>query len=342
MKLLESELYKSDLHRALQEIDLRKLDNRVVFVTGGLGLIGSSVVDLLIQYGGCKKIYVGARKKQEFDDRFGGYDKVEYIEYNALDSLDLDIEFDYLIYGAGLASPELYVSEPVETILSNFHGIQELLDYSVNNKIKRVLYISSSEVYGRNQCGDPFLENNYGIINIDNIRSSYAIAKITSEMICKAYAYEYGIDVVIVRPGHIYGPSAKVSDKRISSDFAFKAAMGKTLEMKSDGQQKRSYCYSLDCAKQILIALLKGKNTEIYNVGHDEVCTIKKMAEVYAKAGNVDLCILKPEDNMKIVFNPMNNSSLDNKKIKKLGYQDSFSLEEGLVHTVKILKEIIT
>lgn len=45
-------------------------------------------------------------------------------------------------------------------------------------------------------------------------------------MICKAYTSEYEVDTVIVRPGHIFGPSAKKDDKRISSDFAFKAAMG--------------------------------------------------------------------------------------------------------------------
>lgn len=93
------------------------------------------------------------------------------------------------------------------------------------------------------------MEDTYGEVDIDNIRSSYAITKRACK-INKAYASEYGVETIIVRMGHIYGPSAKSSDKRISSDFAFKAARGEKLEMKSAEFTGRSYCYSVDCAIQ--------------------------------------------------------------------------------------------
>ena len=157
----------------------------------------------------------------------------------------------------------------------------------------------------------------------------------------QAYFSEYGINIAIVRPGHIYGPSAKKSDKRISSDFAFKAAMGERLEMKSSDYKKRSYCYSIDCALQILKVLLKGQGGQAYNIGSDEVTTIREMTEIYAKAGNVEAIISNPTEEEKKAFNPMNNSTLDNSKIKGLGYRQVFSVEEGLTHTVEILKEII-
>lgn len=159
-------------------------------------------------------------------------------------------------------------------------------------------------------------------------------------MMCKAYSSEYDVDTIIVRPGHIYGPSAKRNDRRISSDFAFKAAHGEKLEMKSSGLQKRSYCYSVDCAIQILTALMKGEKGQAYNVGHDDVVTIKEMAEVYADAGSVTLTATEPTEDEVKAFNPMRNSALDNSKLKKLGYKDTFSVNEGLRHTVEILKEI--
>ena len=105
------------------------------------------------------------------------------------------------------------------------------------------------------------------------------------------------------------------NDKRISSDFAYKAVNGEKIEMKSTGLQKRSYCYSVDCAVQILIALIKGKSGEVYNVGHDDVTTIREMAQLYAKAGNIELIIKKPTEAEEKAFNPMNNSSLDNNKL---------------------------
>ena len=64
------------------------------------------------------------------------------------------------------------------------------------------------------------------------------------------------------------------------------------------------------------------------------------MSQIFAKAGNVELSIAEPTEEEKKSFNPMNNASLDNSKVKELGYKDTFTVEEGLMHTVKILKEM--
>lgn len=341
MRLLDSNLYRDDLEKAIRNINLDRLEEKTVFITGGLGLICSAVVDILIVYGKVKRIYVGARNREQYQDRFGGFNNVEYIPYDALAKLELEIKPDYIIHGAGLASPELYISKPIETILSNFDGVHSLLEFARKSKAKRLLYISSSEIYGKKTTEEPFKEGKYGEINIDNIRSSYAIAKMASEMLCKAYFFQYGIETVIVRPGHIYGPSAKKIDKRVSSDFAFKAAKGEKIELKSSGLQKRSYCYSVDCAIQILTVLLNGENGQAYNIGNNQTITIREMAEIYAKAGNVEVTVAEPTKVELSAFNPMNNSSLDNNKIKELGYNDNFSVVEGLMHTVLILKDII-
>ena len=158
-------------------------------------------------------------------------------------------------------------------------------------------------------------------------------------MLCKSYSSEYGVNTVIVRPGHIYGPTASLQDKKISSEFAYLAAQGRPLEMKSLGLQKRSYCYSLDCAAAILIALLNGKKGESYNIGHDEITSIRDMVQILADVGKVDFKInAATEEDLKR-FNPMDNSSLLNDKIKSIGYSDTFSVHEGLTHTVRILKQ---
>lgn len=340
MRLLESKSYKDDLEEALSQSNLDDLNGKKIFITGGLGLVCSTIVDVLICYGKTD-VYVGAKDFQRFYNRFGECKNVQFVKYDALNNIsELPVQPDYIIHGAGLASAELYISMPVETLLSNFDGLHSLLEYAKNSCLKRLIYISSSEVYGKKKTAQPFIEGSYGEIDIDNIRSSYAIAKRASEMLCKAYTSEYGIDTVIVRPGHIYGPSAKITDKRISSEFAYKAANGENLEMKSAGLQKRSYCYSIDCAIQILTAMIKGKKGEVYNIGHDDVITIKQMAEIYADEGNVDLTISDPTVAELKVFNPMQNSSLDNSKIKQLGYKDIFAVEYGLRHTVKILREL--
>lgn len=187
MRLLDSPLYNADLKKAVGSMDFSLLDGKSFFVTGGLGLIASTIVDVLLTYGKTGTIYIGARNKARFEKRYGNLERVRFVSYDALKPLKLEIVPDYIIHGAGLASPELYTLMPVETILSNIDGIHELLHFAKNNPVERVLYISSSEVYGKKSTEKPFAEDQYGEVDIDNIRSSYAVAKRASEMICKAY-----------------------------------------------------------------------------------------------------------------------------------------------------------
>ena len=165
------------------------------------------------------------------------------------------------------------------------------------------------------------------------------VSKRAAELLCRAYSSEYGVDTVIARPGHVYGPTASSTDKRVSSDFAFKAANQCPLVLKSSGLQKRSYCYCVDVAAAILTILLKGNSAESYNVGTRDVLTIKEMASIYSQAGNVPLEYTLPSEEELGAFNPMNNSSLNCDKLYLLGYENSFVAREGLEHTVRILRE---
>lgn len=345
MNVLNSELYVNDLTRAVNAFDVKEIYGKNIVVTGGLGLIGSAIVDLLLWHNKINNanisIYVAARQEKVFDCKYKSFDNIYFVEYDALNTINFKFRPDYIIHCAGSASPELYTSSPVETILSNFNGVYNLLEFCKKNCVKRLLYVSSSEVYGNKLNEDAFVEYVYGNIDIDSIRSSYSVAKRASEMLCKSYSNEYNVNTVIVRPGHIFGPTASVNDKRISSSFPFKAARGEKLEMKSAGLQKRSYCYCLDCAVAILVALVRGKYGEAYNIGHNEITTIRTMAEIVAEAANVELITATPTEQELSSFNPMNNSSLNNEKIKELGYSDTFTVFEGLSHTVQILKEMI-
>lgn len=343
--ILKNELYVSDIGKIIEKYDLSAFRNQTILITGGLGLICSSVVDILIEYN--KKnnagihIYVADINSDFYGLRYGNCSCVNYVYYDAVRSLKFNFNADYIIHGAGLASPELYVEKPVETMLSNFNGALTLLEYARNCQTKRLLYVSSSEVYGNKIEPGAFNENGFGVVDINAIRSSYAEAKRASEILCKSYSAEYNVDTVIVRPGHVYGPTASPSDNRVSSVFAYRAARGEDLEMKSSGIQKRSYCYSLDCAAAILVALLKGEKGESYNIGHNEETSIWDMADILARAGNVSLSVDAPSEEELKRFNPMSHSTLNNDKIKNIGYEDCFTVEEGLTHTVQILKNII-
>lgn len=343
MNVLRSLLYREDVERVLYKLDFEKLANKKLLITGGLGLICSAVADLLVianqkfKLNTC--IYIAARSRPKFEERFGACENVIYVAYDATQEVHFDFHVDYIIHGASLASPEKYTTEPVETMLSNIRGINNLLVYAGQEKVERVLYISSSEVYGKKKTGEAFVEGAYGSVNIDSLRSSYAISKQAAELLCKAYSSEYGVDTVIARPGHVYGPTASSTDKRVSTDFAFKAANQCSLVLKSSGLQRRSYCYCVDVAAALLTILINGNRAESYNVGTRDVLTIKEMASIYAQAGNVSLEYVLPTEEELGAFNPMDNSSLNCDKLYSLGFQSSFSAREGMEHTVKILRE---
>ena len=227
----------------------------------------------------------------------------------------------------------------METMLSNLLGLKCLLDMAVKARAKRLLYISSSEVYGRNENNQPYSEDNYGYVDILNPRAAYPSSKRAAETLCAAYGAEYGVDTVIVRPGHIYGPTITDSDDRASAQFTRAAARGEPIVMKSAGTQLRSYCHTLDCASAILTVLLMGEKGQAYNISNqNSIASIRDVAETLAREAGTSIVFIDPTDAEKKGYNLMENSVLVSEKVEKLGWRGMFNLERGIEETLKTLK----
>ena len=351
MLLYQSKQWIADLDETIESIgSLYELEKKSIMITGAAGLVCSAIVDLLIRYNETHqniiKIIAAGRWLEEMTNRFGSYMEKDYFSFSKYDASKNDNELksrcDYIIHGASNASPDMIIKEPVETMLSNFSGIKYLLDYAKNGQTKRVLYISSSEVYGNKVNKSPYQENEYGFIDLLNPRNSYSIGKRAAETLCASYSDEYGMESVIVRPGHIYGPTASPMDARVSSAWAYEAVKGHDIVMKSDGAQIRSYCYCLDCASAILTVLLRGENKQAYNISNrNSIISIKQLGEMIAHAGNVRFIREMANAQEKAAFNPMINSSLNSDKLEQLGWKGLFDAERGIEHTLKVLKDTI-
>lgn len=348
--LYESKLWIEDIDTVMGIIpELKTLEGKSVMITGAAGLVCSAIVDILFRYNDTheKKIQIIAagRWLKEMSDRFGAMvnrKDFTFVVYDASRTDNqIEVRADYIIHGASNASPQMIVKEPVETMMSNFLGMKYLLDYAKEQGAKRILYISSSEVYGKKEGTEPYREGQYGYIDLLKSRNSYSVGKRAAETLCVSYADEYGVESVIVRPGHIYGPTASPYDNRVASAWSYAVARGENIVMKSDGSQIRSYCYCLDCASAILKVLLVGEKSHAYNISNpDSIISIKEMAETLTKYANTELRMELATEEEKKGFNPMCNSSLESTSLVSLGWKGCFDAEVGFDHTVRIIKEM--
>ena len=343
--------YWDDVRLSLDSIpEVSGLYGCSILITGATGMICSSVVDLLLYMNREKnaniKIFVAGRDEKKALDRFKSLkyeNEFFFVKYDATSGTEIDIDekIDYIIHGASNANPGIYMKEPVETILANVVGLEIMLKLARKKSAKRILYISSSEVYGKKQTSNPYSEEDYGYLDILDIRAAYPSSKRTGETLCIAYENEHNLDSVIVRPGHIYGPTIQDSDNRASAQFTRDAIAGTDIVMKSKGEQLRSYCYSLDCASAMLSVLLFGEKGNAYNISNpNSICSISDIAHAIADAANVNVIFDIPTETEKKSYNLMDNSSLTSNKLEMIGWKPIYSLEHGVGRMIKILKDL--
>ena len=317
--------YKDHLSQVFQNnLPWEKLSGCRILVTGATGLIGGCLVETLManphrDYG----VYASGRNIIRAQKRFENFidkDGFHFIKYDVMEPLKSDIQFEYIIHAASGASPSEYAKHPVEVVKSNIKGIENLMEYGLKHGMKRFLYVSSGEIYGEGD-GRVFTEDYSGYVDCTSPRSCYPSSKRAAETLCISYSAEYGANVVIARPCHIYGPRFTELDNRVYAQFIRNILHGEDIIMKSTGEQFRSWCFVVDCASALLHILLKGENCQAYNIADKSSnISIRELAEMVATIGKCKVIMELPADKEKAGYSVVKKSIFSTEKLESLGW----------------------
>lgn len=343
MHIEESGRYTASLEEMLSKIDYTALQGKACLVTGAAGMLGSCIVDTL-RRAGCQVIAV-VRNLSTAEKRFGSP-----TQFFSVLCQDVCVPFtgfpnhvDYIIHAAGNADPVRFSTQPVETLMANVQGVDNLLRYGLRHGMKRFLYVSSGEVYGQpNENQEDFTEDYCGPIDLSDPRSCYPAGKRAAEVLCQSYIREHGADAVIVRPCHLFGPTMTARDNRAVSEFLRKAAAGENIQLKSAGTLERSHCYVVDAVGALLTALLKGNCGESYNIADRQYqMRICDFAEQAAAAGGCKTVYQCPSETERAGYSKSSRMVLNASRVKALGWEPMTQEAGAIVETVEILRGLI-
>lgn len=345
MNIFENEIYKKSLRKISKCLPEQTAS---FLITGASGLIGSCIADILLiacmEQDRNYKIYLMGRNKEKLEQRFGYAKKcnrVFILEQDMVQPLGDEIVFDYIIHAASNADPQTYALYPTETLISNIYGMNNILEYCRRHLTTRCIFLSSFEVYGNINDNDEYKEKQCGILDFNMIRSCYPESKRAAELLVKCYNVQYSVDCVIARLSSVYGPTMSMNDSKAHAQFIKNALKKQNIILKSEGTQKRTYCYLIDCVSGILKVLFEGKAGEAYNVANsNSVATIADVAKTVADLAGTKVVFECPTEIERRGFSVPQNCVLNCEKIEKLGWKGSYSLKSGLEETLAILKEI--
>lgn len=307
-----------------------------IVVAGGTGFLGSHLCDRLLEQGHrvvCLDNGVTGRKANVA--HLAGHPRFELIDCDVSTSIPSRVAGDRVYHLASPASPPRYLEIPIETLLTNATGTQNLLELTERCGA-RFLLASTSEVYG-NPLEHPQSERYNGNVSCTGPRSCYDEGKRYAEALTMAFHRARGLDVRIVRIFNTYGPRMNPKDGRALPNFVAQSLLRQPITVYGSGEQTRSFCYVDDTVAGIM-ALMEHPDArgEAVNVGNPAEVTLRELiAKIQALVGT-DLPLVysaMPQDD------PVRRQPDVAKAKALLGWEPRVGLDEGLRATIAWFSE---
>ena len=336
------DIFLEDIKSITNELEefYDELEGKTVLIAGGKGFLGTYFTSVLTKINETlskpMKIIVLDSLITSKDKKGGVNQNIEFLEQDISKRFEIGDNIDYIIHAASIASPPTYRKFPIKTVDVNYQGTKNLLEIAKEKKVRSMLLLSSSEIYGDPDIF-PTPESYVGKVSCTGPRACYDESKRLAETISILYFQQYKIPIKIARPFNVYGPYLNLDDGRIIPDFMNNAINKSQIIIHSDGSPTRSFCYVSDAIGGFFKLLLSKHDGIICNVGNDEEVSVKNVADTIKKivAKPISIKIIESDDPNYTKDNPQRRCP-DLCLIKKsVNYIPKIDLEEGLRRVYK-------
>ena len=292
-------------------------------VSGSTGLIGAAVVRALAAGG--DRVLAAARNVAKARKMFADVSGVEVVEWDVSHPAKISGDVDRIVHAASETASKAFVEHPDEVRRIIVEGARHALSLATEKKAKAMVFLSTMEVYGVPDK-DPVTETDFGFLDPDSVRSSYPLAKLEAERLCR----ESGLPVSIARLTQTFGPGVVRGDRRVFAQFAESVLEGRDIVMHTEGRTCRCYCYIDDAVSAILMLLEKGVPGEAYNVANPATyCSIREMAEALCAAHPSSKVIVDLAAAKGMGYAPEFKMRLSTEKLEALGWKPRVGLAEA-------------
>ena len=303
----------------------------VYVVTGGSGFIGSHIVEELLRRRETVRVIDDfSTGKRDNVENFRN--DVEVLEADIAEAKNLSDLFrgaDYVIHQAAIPSVPKSILDPIKSHNANVNGTLNVLVASRDAGVKRVVYASSSSLYG----DSPTLPKHEEMM--PNPLSPYGAQKLFGEMYCQVFTKAYGLETVSLRYFNVFGPRQDATSQYsgVLALFIPAVLQGRRPKIYGDGLQSRDFTYVQNVVEANLLACkVSGVAGEVFNVACGDRITVNSMLQQINQITGKDISPIyeapRPGD--------IKHSQADVSRAKELlGYEPKVGFEEGLRHTIE-------
>ena len=342
MSLAKNKIVFDDCKKSCVEIEcFTVLNNQSILITGGTGFIGKWISEMVSYINFTNnlniKLYLLGRDIVKFKEEVPHLAEksfVNLIEQDVRYLHDLPSDVNYVIHAAGTPDNREHVTDPLKTIETFYKGTQSLLDAASRiQHLKRIVHLSSHQVYGKNEIGQLITENSFGSFEALNISNCYAESKRIAESLCSCYKNNFRLPIIILRPFAFIGPYQDIEKPWAINSFIRDAILGGPIRILGNGLTERSYLYASDMAYCILKSLIDGKIGEVYNLGSNTPISLNELA---IKVNNhspskMEILSKSSKENYLSVSKLVPNTDKIN---QELHFKEIFTIDEAIDRTI--------